>query len=231
MRARDIIHDALQEIGVYGSGETPEAADMQLAMRRLNAMLDSWSIEAGAVTVPTMTPVPLTAGIATYTVGPTGDVVTDRPAMPVLGSFVRYQGIDAPVDLVEQSTYNGIPYKTGVGWPSAVLYRQEVPNIVLTLYPVPSDAGMVLYLANAAAVASFPDLTTDVPFAPGYQEAVALNLACRIAPAFRRTASDDTKRLAASLKGRLRDLNIEVPRAIIDPCLPVRGLGGSILEA
>lgn len=45
MTPLDIIKDALQEIGVLQSGESPTDADAQVALRRFNDMLDSGEIE------------------------------------------------------------------------------------------------------------------------------------------------------------------------------------------
>lgn len=222
MIARDIIYSAFDELGVYGPGEIPEAADMALALRRLNAMLDSWTIQTPAVLVPTMVPMLLTPGIATYVVAP-------RPAYIVPGTFVRISpGTDLLLTALDQTDYNALPLKTAPGIPRYFYYRQTIPDGEITLFPVPSQP-MELFIATNEPLTKFVDVNADVPMAPGYDEAIYLNLAVRLAPAFRRPLNPSTAARARGLRYSLFARNSQIPSSYVDSALPVGTRWNSIL--
>ena len=77
--AREIITDALIEIGAIAQGETPDDGVMTLGLGRLQKLIDAWGAEYGTIAVQDRTTFVLTSGTSTFTIGPTGALVTARP--------------------------------------------------------------------------------------------------------------------------------------------------------
>lgn len=82
---RDLITDALILLGVASAEETLSAADLQLGMRSLNRMIESWATERLILFHPVREVFELAAGKADYTMGTGGDFDTVRP-MDIMGA-------------------------------------------------------------------------------------------------------------------------------------------------
>lgn len=216
MRAREVVERALQLVKVNASGETMDSADALLALDMLNDMLESWALAPQTILIPRVQSLALTSGLATYTVGPAGDLVTSRPADIMDAAFCRFDGVDNPVRQIPLEEYNLIPVKTSGGWPAVMYAAQGLADWTLTLYPVPSQAGFTLFLADRAAHAEFPDLDTDVPMAPGYKRPLQFCLACEVADVFGRPVPPNVLRIATASKRVLKRQNTIIPQLHVD---------------
>lgn len=76
---RDLVRDSLLTIGAIGSGENIPADAMADAIRSLNRMLGSWSVDGFLIYQYVREVFQLTAGKADYTIGLEGDFDTTRP--------------------------------------------------------------------------------------------------------------------------------------------------------
>lgn len=211
MRARAIIERSLQLIRVLASGETADAADMQLALNALNSMIEDWALSPLNILVPQMQgPFTLVNGTAVYTIGPASTFVAPRPESLLDSAFVRYQDVDQPVSMVTLAQYNQIAVKNTPGWPAWMYYEAGISEGTITLFPVPTD-GMTLYLASFEAFVQFPDFDTDVPMAPGYLRTLQYNLAAEICDDFMRQLPPRVERTAANTKRTLKRAHVIVP--------------------
>ena len=89
--------DAMMDLGIIGQGETPSAADIQLVLRRLNSMVNSWAIQSLTVPAVQRQVFPLIANKQTYTIGPGGDFDLPRPtAQSIQGAGLLLNGFGSP---------------------------------------------------------------------------------------------------------------------------------------
>ena len=94
----DLVTEALVTVKALAVGETAKPSMSTTGLKRFNEVMEALSIQNLAVYSITQTTFPLVAGTASYTIGPTGAVVAQRP--PFLDTaFVRYQGTDFPVEV------------------------------------------------------------------------------------------------------------------------------------
>ena len=77
--ARLLIQDALEEIGVGNPGDITSAADIQLGLRVLDRMLNAWAADETTLAVSNRVTSTIPSGTATMTIGPAGDINTQRP--------------------------------------------------------------------------------------------------------------------------------------------------------
>lgn len=177
--ARDLIKSAMRLATILASGEEPTADETVDGLKTLNDLLENWSTERLSVWQRENQQFALSAGVATYTIGPAGTFNTVRPvrASP---SFVRLQGSDFPVDVWGMAEYDAVAVKAIGGIPERMVYINDVPLGTLTFYPVPAQA-MTLFLA-ADRVLTFPlILTSTLSFPPGYERALRYALAINLA--------------------------------------------------
>lgn len=77
--ALSILNGAFDLIGVKSQGETLSGADAQDGLRRLNNLVRAWQNQSLTIPYVNREVFPLVANQNTYTIGPGGDLETDRP--------------------------------------------------------------------------------------------------------------------------------------------------------
>lgn len=224
--ATTIINDALLEIGVLADNETPTSTMSQGGLRALNRLMNLWSNNQAFAYVASTVSKALT-GQASFTVGPTGDVITDRP-ISVDTAFVIRDGITYPVEVTDNQKWDTISYKAATGAnTSIVYYAAEVPNGIVNVWPLATGCTLNLRVTNL--VDSFPDLVTDVVMPPGYEEALIKNLAVNLAPSYKATVSPLTMTAAKTSLATVQKTNTVIPTLSIDSSL--MGYRGGSLPA
>lgn len=209
--ALSIIKDALQEIGVIDGSETPSDDDSNKALRALNDLLDSWTLDNLTVAVQNNYTYTLVPGKFVYTIGPSpADFVGARLAT-ISSAFSRFNSVDYPIELIDNQTYNDIPFKTQAGvYPWVMTVDQTMPAVTVTIYPVPTMANQITFLANVPFATPIT-LATDLIYPPGYNRALIKSLALELCPIFQITPPDMLVRLAASALGTIKRQNKRTP--------------------
>lgn len=229
MEAREVCIKALKLIGALAAGETPTADDLNETLGAFNSMVDSWATERLFVYCFTEDTHTLTLGQATYTIGeqttPTlPDIESARPQSISPASFVRYQGADFPIAVLNDDEYRSIMVKTVQGGSYfGVWYEPTYPNGTLHFWPVP-QAGCELHLWSWKPLMGTAELATVVNFPPGYRRAFEYSLAEEIAPLFDMAASDDVRRIAIKARRNVKRMNVptlymSVPGELTNPQL------------
>lgn len=198
--ARQIIGRALRLIQVTAAGETPRASEASDALEALNDMLASWS--ASNLIVPCMVKGPLTA-----TPGSARVVLPSRP-MRIVGAWVNDGVVDQPLVVIGQANYLGVADKAFRGLPTSIYFDELYPTASVYLYPVP-DMAYALTLQRWDPLAQIGDLDSDIELPGEYREALAANLAVRLAPEYGTSASSEVAAMAATALDLLRGLHAQ----------------------
>lgn len=216
--ALSLIRDALQEIGILDAIETPSDDDAALALRVLNDLLESWTLDNLTVAVQNNYTYLMTPGQDVYSIGPTGDFTGVR-LVQVSGAYTRYQQVDFPVAIIDDQTYNDIPFKFQTGILVQVLrFNQTMPNSEITVWPIPSQALPITLLSNVPFTTA-ATLTTDLVLGPGYNRAIIKNLAVELAPLFQVAATPLLVGQAVTALGTLKRQNKRTPISQYDSAL------------
>lgn len=213
---QDIVDRAGRLISVVNSGEslTPdESADAAMA---LNAMTDSWRNERLMAYSMQEEAVPMSSAQASYSIGPTGaDLVTTRP-VEIETAYILYQNISYPVRIINEEQYALLPAKaTASTWPSHINYLPTMPNGTIRVYPVP-NASSSLQIITRVPLSSLA-LADTIVLPPGWEEALASNLALIIAPEFQVQPSPLVQAMAANSKANIKRANsrpIQLPQEL-----------------
>lgn len=210
--ALDVIKRSMRLLGVYAIGEEPTAEECADSLKALNAMLDSWANENLFVYAKSLDVIPLVANDGTYIVGPSGDVITERPLEVSGASYIVFQNVSYPLTIATLNDYNQIPVKSLIaGIPLEMYVLPNMPNVTLQLWPIPS-AAMTLNLWSNKLIQSFTNLTDVLTLPPGYERALGYCLAEEMGPEFDVQVSADIKIKALQSRKVIKRTNTEVPR-------------------
>ena len=205
---RQIIQKALQKLGVYASGETIPAGDMNDGLVSFQDMIAEWSADGLLVTAVTQDSFPLVGGQSVYTIGEdTADITTARPD-DIIRAFVRSGTTDFPVKIIDERSYASFQDKSnGSSMPEYLWYNPTAPNGTITLYRPPSGA----YTMFISSLKAFPDNSglTDNVFLdlgiPRYlNNPLIYNLAVELAPEYGVSAGELQLIAARSESGKDR---------------------------
>lgn len=211
MTALDIIKRAMRLIGVISIGETPTDEEAADALTSLNGMMASLGNSPQMIFARTNQQLSLVANTASYTVGPSGGLVTTRPVEVLQSSKIIYQGVTYPLVKWTLQDYQQITVPTTSGIPTGFYAQMDMPDIRLTFWPVPS-VSMVFDMWSDKQITEFATLTQQLSMPPGYDRALATMLAVEIAPEYEREPSPNLMRLCAQSRRMLKRTNAEVPR-------------------
>ena len=209
----ELIKRSYRLIGVYSIGEEPDANESVDALTALNAMLASWANEPQLAYVKTLDSIPLTGG--TYTLGPSGTVVTTRPTIIDPSSYIELNGTSYPVKVATLEQYNSIVTKSLTSSrPYALRYDDTYPNGTLTLYPAPNSG--VLKLFSTKPLPQFTSLVDSVNLPNGYEDLIVYNLAVRLGAENQVAIPNGLVAMASDIKRKIKRTNYEPLRLKID---------------
>jgi hypothetical protein len=224
---REMISAGLRLIGALAPGESPTASEATDGLATLNRMLDSLSNEGLVIhAVTSESPLTLTAGDGSVTLGASGDITT-RP-LQIKKAIIRDGSTDYPVRLLTLEEYAAIPDKSLQSThPSALYDDGGHPQRTLTLWPVPSAAHS-LVLFTERALTQIATLDTSVSLPPGYDEMLTYNLAIRLSPEYGRPVPAEVALIASESKANIKRTNHRPALLECDPSLI--GIGGSSFD-
>ena len=206
--AQTIVDRAARLVGGVSSGESCTADESADGLIALNAMLESWQIDKLFVYAFTDTAFTLVPTDASYTVGPAGNfALTPRPHK-IEECFVRVSNEDYPVALLTSEQWNAIPNKTDTAeYPDRAYYNPTLTTGTLQVYPVPTATDS-LHIITWSVVSSLAALSTTISLPPGYERAMAFNLAVEWAsPEFQVPASATVMKIAQESKAAIQRAN------------------------
>lgn len=193
----ELITDALITVKALAVGETAPPDMTTDALTKFNEVLDSLSIQNLAVYSNLITTFPLVVGTATYTIGPTGVVVAQRPPF-IDTAYTTIGGIDYPLTVHTDEEYADLALKVFPGIPEWLIYDQSYPNGTITLWPVPATASTMTVYQNPAflnAVTLFDAF--DLP--PGYRKMIRLMLAWELLSDYPGMTNTEISKLSADM--------------------------------
>ncbi|SRR5260221_8255680 len=231
---RDLAQASLEEIGVYGPGESISDADAERVLDQLIKMLDSWSGESLAAFAILEQNFALTVGKSSYTIGISGapDVNKTRPLKILQGYGSAYildtNSVKYPVEVVERDVWNQQTQQANQTSQIARLlfYDPTYPNGTINIFPVPNSSGYSLYFDTYQQLqaGTITSLSSTISFPPGYEAGIQHNLAVWCGPFFKNAlVSQDVKDLASYTKRIIKRVNKRTIIAQFDKEIVARG--------
>ncbi len=211
---RTLITQSLKDLGAIAVGETPTADEAQDAFEALKQMCSTWQTEA-LVTYAKNQQVftfPI-AGQRSYTIGPTGDLVSTRPVRIDAAYNRDSNNNDYELYVAKDFTdYSQLITKAvSAQIQTIVYYDPTFPNGTLYMWPTPSDLSYRLVLWTWTSVTEFATLDDVIALPPGYERALRSNLAVELSPRYGRDVMDALAKTANESKAQIKRTNMTIP--------------------
>ena len=221
--ASTLITRALRLIGQINPGGSATSGELTDGLVALNALIDSWRNDRLMCYAARDESFPLTIGEDQYTIGNGGTFNTTRP-VSILSAYVVASGYSYPVKVLTEVEFARIAYKSNTAeWPEYLWYSPGIPLGTITVYQVPS-AACYLHLMTETPLEAFESTSDAIYLPPGWQEALAANLAIRLAPEYETEASGSVVQMAVEAKKGIRRTNTRPLK--LRPDLPGTGAVG-----
>lgn len=205
--AQTLIDRALRLILQLDSGVSATTQESTDALTALNAMIESWRNERLMCFALRDESAALVANQSTYTVGSGGDFDTDR-AVDITSAYIVASTISHDLDIITAEQYDAIPQKTATSsWPDRIYYQRSYPLGTIYTYPVSNGTSATLHIRTRTPVLAFTATTDSVSLPPGWEKALATNLAIELAPEYNTTADPQVLKMAVESKAALKQMN------------------------
>lgn len=177
-----LIRDALLDIGVISPIDRITAEMADDGLRKLNSLLQSWSVEKLLPYSPTYETFTLSTGVASYTWGTGGTWNTARP-IEIVNMNVTVAGSSSPLYEMQINTYYNIAVKTTQDVPERFYFAPEYPLAKVYLYPVPAST-YTLSVNSFKPFVQYTDLTDVILLPEDYIFPLELHLAIALSPQY-----------------------------------------------
>lgn len=230
--ASDIAQGALEEIGVIAEGEKPSAADLNVALVRLQRWIDQVNARRELIFSMSFLQFNLTPNHSPHTIGPNGDFnIALRPVKIIGANFILNSTSSNPVDsppirIKDADWWNANPVKSlQSSIVTHLYYDPATPLGNLNFWPVCNIANPVrLEVWNSLGQPISSQSTLSLP--PGYWDAAVLNLAKKLCPMFNKQFSADLREDLNRAMRIIEANNNQPPRIDTDMGSPNNRKGG-----
>lgn len=206
MTAQTIVSAALRKNGK----KNPDNTLLGDALTDLNAMLSLWSVEGLLIPNVTKENFSLTSGMASRTIGDSGDLNTVRPVKLVDAYLRDSNSQDHPVKVdMSLKEYNEITVKSTSSRPTRFYYHPTYP-LGIIYFNYTTDASYTLYLDSLKQLTEFTDLDTDYDLPLEYKIPLTYNLTIFISHDFDQQLSPDIFQIAGSSKASIMANNLQI---------------------
>jgi hypothetical protein len=206
--ASQVVEEAFDTIGVYPLGTTIPARDSIKALRKLNAMLKTWSMKGPYLWTKKEGAIALLASTASF------DLASTLNPLRVLS--VRYRnssGYDLPMAEMSRDEYFNLPVKTSTGVPTRWFFDPQPGTPALYIWPLAASVTTeTLRATYQRRVEDIDSASNDLDIPQEWLETVSCNLGDRLLDSYSIPNQDVAARVtqrAAMLLQDARDFERE----------------------
>lgn len=209
---RDMLTRAMRAAQILGAGETMDADDANDALISFNQMLDAWQAERLFAYAIVDRSHPLTSGVGTYTVGPSGTINIPRP-IRIEWAFTRdAQNYDRTIQMVPDDVYAAIALKSlGNNFPTVMFYEATYPIGQIKLWQLPTN-NLTLFFGAWQVLSEYASLNDIVSVPPGYEDAFVYSMVERLCPEYGKPTPASIEKLAQKARANIQSNNLDDPR-------------------
>ena len=220
-----IIRKALRDAGRLQIGDDPPPETLSDCLGRLGDLINTWQTQGLKLWLNAVRTLTLTAGTASYTLGPSGLTVTAKPLRVVGGWYVGSAGDRRPLTPLSHEGYRGLGNLSSSGSVNSYFVDKQQLNLVVKLWQVPDAAaalGTVELLCQEAATTPI-ELTDTVAFPAEWYLALRWALADDLATGQPALIMDRCERKAKEYRKMLEDWDVEDAPTFFQPSPQMAG--------
>ena len=207
-----LMTDALFQAGVIQEGVLPSLNQVNRAFKYFSRMTDQWMLEGQLAHVPFhVEPFTVTEEKLVYTIGPDSDAdITIRSMATIETISIQYFEQNAWESTLRKVDWDTIVRQTrhdlSGTWPSLYYYEAAWP-IGCIYFNIKPIQGTIIKVVGKADWLDEGTIDGVITLPEGYEEAVACNLAVRLATAYQKPVSQMLYKMAKDSKKNLRKRN------------------------
>lgn len=220
---KSVINTAMRKARILAAGEEASPEDFQDVKDELFRMVKTWRLENLMVYVNQIEQFDLQPGAAAYTIGDGATWDTERPIKIMSATLKDGAGVSYPLVSLTASEFSQLSHKGESGRPSRFYYHPTYPVAEVRFSKIPDDPFVELVMQQSLSLPT--QLTDELEFPEGYDDAIIHNLAVRICPDFGKTAKPELLGLAVSFKTLIKRANATVPILKTDELRSTNTLG------
>ncbi len=214
--ARDLITASLRLLGVKAQGQSATGAEAADALEVLKEMIDAFNASDALLFHTKTVTYNLSTLSQTYTIGPTGQIVTPTRPTRLVNALIRDTANTPNTDLrlliLSDKDYGNIVSKgTTSDYPACIYMDRNYPNANLYLWPVPSSTARALVLQYLEPLTTSLTLDSQIDLPPAYRQALRFNLAVLLAPEYGIEAPQTVQLQAMTSKTAITNANVQIP--------------------
>lgn len=225
----DIISDAMEDAGLLQEGDTPTGEQYVKYTRRLQDLLNMYQTMGLKLWLLQDLPITLVAGVATYSLSPTGSVVMNKPSRAIQGYFLDASGNRVPLRPMGWEEYLRLSQVTQQGALNAFFVDKQATSLNVTFWLVPNAiaAAGTAHLLLQTQVSHPISLTDSTSFPEEWRIALRWGLADDICTGQSGAIMQRCEQRATQFRMALEDWDVEDAPTRFSPNL--QGGGGSFL--
>jgi hypothetical protein len=214
--ARDIISEALLDLGVLAEGEQPTAIQAAGALKKLNGMLELWSLDNLLIYGMTRNQLSLVGGQGTYTIGTGGNLNIPRPNQ-ILSAYVYdttlplTQRADYPLRIYNNQEWADQTFKD---WQAnfpifGIYFDDKYPLITAYVNQVPTSSQYAIAIYTSDILSN---LTIDqvLSFPAGYRTLIVSNLAIELSGSYQVEVPQSVQLAATKSMRLIGNKNVQI---------------------
>lgn len=215
--ARDLLTDALGDVGVLDPNEEMTGDMAAHGLRTLNRIIDRWN--ARRLFVYAVKDVQASFAGSSASIGPGLTINTAHPLRLEDGCYYVKSGISYPLPVWDREYYSRQTLKAQSGeYPQGVYYDRDQPGTV-KVWPVPTSA-LEYHFQVLVQMTAFADLDTVYTFPPGYEDALFYTLCERLPNGYNLQADPTSVAEAVKARAAIKVNNTVVPTLNVGPVGP-----------
>ena len=209
--AQRIMRMAYKDAGLIQDGDEPNGEQYADGLLRLTDMVNLWQTQGLKLFLITDQSIPMVAGQATYTLGPSGNVAMVKPLRVLQAYNLDTNGIRRPLVPLSWEEYTRLSQPTQTGQVNSYFVDKQVTQLAMSLGLVPD--------ANAATGTFHPiienqvtgpvSLTDNMAFPVEWSIALRWGLADELATGQPQAIMDRCERKATQYRTMLEDWDVE----------------------
>ena len=206
-----IIADAYFDAGLLQEGQSPSGEQLVTGMRKLGDMINLWQTQGLKLWLMEDLAVTLVAGQGTYTFGPAGTVVMDKPLRVIEAYYRDVNAVRRPLIPLSWNDYTRLSQITQVGQLNSYFVdkQQAALSVFFWLIPDAVAATGTAHLVVQRQVTGLVSLTDTMNFPPEWRIALRWGLADEISTGQPQAIMDRCQARAMAYRTMLEDWDVE----------------------
>lgn len=206
-----IINDAYFDAGLIQEGQTVNSEQLVTGMRKLTDVINLWQTQGLKLWLNADTPVALTAGQGTYTLGPSGTVAMVKPPRVVDAWYEDLNHIRRPLIPLSWNEYTRLSQITQIGQINSYFVDKQQTQLSVFFWLVPDTTAAtgLAHLLVQRQVINFATVTETMNFPIEWRIALRWGLADELATGQPQAIMDRCQQRSNQYRTMLEDWDVE----------------------